>query len=110
MFILESTRRFLKLGRDFTGSIVEKTSRAGAKSVRAVQRSKPKIRATGMMQPHNAGSPFGRTAVDIAGPLRLIEEGNKYRMKVKGYGNCLQEKLSSVHEMLSHKNGLRAIE
>ena len=29
--ILKSTRRFLNLGRDFTGFVAEKTSRAGAK-------------------------------------------------------------------------------
>ena len=40
VLILESTRRFLKSGRDSTGSVVEKMLRAGARNVRAVRLSR----------------------------------------------------------------------
>ena len=48
---------------------------------------RPKIKARGRMQPQNVG--------DIADPLPVIEEGNKYRKNVKGYHDGLQEKLPS---------------
>ena len=100
-----STRRFLKLGRDFTGSIAEKTSRAGAKSIGPVRRyKKPKIKARGPMRPQNVDSPFGKTTGDIAGLLPVTEEENKYTKKVTGYDDGLQEKLPSVYEILHHQN------
>ena len=43
VFILESTRRFLKSGRDSTGSVAETTSRTGARNVRPAQRSRGPI-------------------------------------------------------------------
>ena len=45
------------------------------------------------MQPQNIGSPFGRTAREVAGPLPVPEERNKDMKKVKGYDDGLQEKL-----------------
>ena len=54
-----------------------------------------KIKAREPMHPQNVGSPFGGTAGDIAGPLPVTEEGNKYRKNVKGYHDGLQEKLPS---------------
>ena len=36
VLILELTRRVLKLGRDFTGYVVERTSKTGARNVRPV--------------------------------------------------------------------------
>ena len=74
MLILESTRRLLKLGRDFTGFVVEKTSRAGARNVRPVRRSR--TRARGPMPKYNVGSPFERIAVDVGGPFSVTEDGN----------------------------------
>ena len=57
-----------------------------------------------MMQQHNVGSPFGRTGIDIAGPLPVTEEESKYTKNVKDYGDGLHEKLSSAHEILRDKN------
>ena len=70
--------------------------------IAAVKR--PKIKARRPMQPQNVGSHFGRTAGDIASPLPMTEEGNKYRKNVKPYHDGLQQKLPSLHEMLQHKN------
>ncbi|KAJ3649655.1 hypothetical protein Zmor_021383 [Zophobas morio] len=90
VLILESTRRFPKLGRDSTGSVAGKTSRVGTRSVGPVGRVKrPKIKAKGPMQPQNVGSPFGRTAGEVAGPLPVPEERNKDTNKVKGYDDGL---------------------
>ncbi|KAJ3662081.1 hypothetical protein Zmor_006444 [Zophobas morio] len=61
---------------------------------------RPKIMARGPMQPQNVGSPFGRTAGEVAGPLPIPEERNKDTKKVKGSGDGLQKKLSSVYKML----------
>ncbi|KAJ3643584.1 hypothetical protein Zmor_026285 [Zophobas morio] len=36
----------------------------------------PKTKARGPMQPQNIGSPFGRTAREVAGPLPVPEERN----------------------------------
>ena len=49
------------------------------------------------MQSDNVGSPFRRTAGDVAGSLPVTEERNKETNK---------EKLPSVHEMLGLKNGV----
>ena len=62
-----------------------------------------KIKARGPMQPQNVGSPFGRTAGEVAGPLPVTEERNKDTKKVNGYDDGLQEKLPSVNEMVRHK-------
>ena len=64
----------------------------------------PTTKARKSMLSYNVGSAFGTTVGDIAGPLPVTEEENKYTKKVKGYGDPLQEKLPSVHEMLHHKN------
>ena len=45
----------------------------------------PRTRARGPMQQYNDGSSFERIAVDIAGPLALSENGNKYIMVVRDY-------------------------
>ncbi|KAJ3655381.1 hypothetical protein Zmor_014514 [Zophobas morio] len=47
----------------------------------------PKIRARGPMQPHDIGSLFRRTAVDVAGLLPVTEEGNK-ETKKRSYRAC----------------------
>ena len=64
----------------------------------------PKIKARRPIQPHNVTSSFGGTAGDIAGPVPVTEEGNKYRKNVKGYDDSLQEKLPRIHKLLRHKN------
>ena len=56
-----------------------------------------KIRGRGPMQAPNVGSPFGRTAGEVSGPLPVTEKGNKETKK---------EKLLSIHEMLRPKNGV----
>ena len=56
------------------------------------------------MQPHNVGSPFGRTAGEVSGPLPATEEWNKDTKKVKGYDDDLKEKLLSVHETVRPKS------
>ena len=48
------------------------------------------------MQPQNVGPPFERTAGEVADPLPIPEERNKDTKKVKGSGDGLQKKLSSV--------------
>ena len=65
VLILELTRRFLKLGRNFTGSVAEKTSKVGARNVRPV--------------------PFERIALDIASLFPMTENGNEYIMVVRDY-------------------------
>ena len=46
VLILVSTTRFQKLGRDSTGSVADKTSRAGARSVGPVRRLKDRCNQT----------------------------------------------------------------
>ena len=86
VLILELTRRSLKLGRDFTGSVVNRTSRTGARYLRPVRRSRNQgLGARGPLQQYNVGPLFERIAVDIAGPFPMTEDGNKYIMVVSDY-------------------------
>ena len=79
---MESTRCFLKLVRDFTGSVAEKLSTAGT-TCEVVKG--PRTRARGPMQQYNVGSPLERIAVGIADSFPVTKDWNKYMMVVSDY-------------------------
>uniref|UniRef100_W8B595 RNA-directed DNA polymerase n=1 Tax=Ceratitis capitata TaxID=7213 RepID=W8B595_CERCA len=45
----------------------------------------PKSRSHGQMKQYNAGAPFERVAMDVAGPFPMSKQGNKYVLVVMDY-------------------------
>ena len=97
VLISESTRYFLKSGRDSTGSVIEKKSKTGASNVRPARQSRDR-RLERKGRCNSTTSSFERIVVDITSSFPVTENGNKYIMVVSDYVSKWDEAFAILNQ------------